>query len=318
MAQADLDPYRAVPLLDETIFRGYSSLTATRWEKPLPSTWRGEVVHHASQDRRFFFDNRGETPTGIIVRNEGEIVKYQTRDLGFQGVDKSVSVNGDQVTVHIPGLAFEPTFQLRFNGGPFNNQTFAEKGYAASSIHVAWAANDPDQVPIVDADQLTLNGLPIILDSGWTIASGGTYTPVDPITEEVEGTGASVRLHAAIATVTRTAGLQWLTRIYWGNHINTAMDQATIKGLSNSALAASRLGQRAYTEQAGAHKWFCYPVDFGYARPLDDFVDIDTSFKVPMEEPQIVPVTNAYGYTTNYYAYRTTFQVGGAINVRVL
>lgn len=313
-----MDTYPPVPPLAETIFRGSSHLSATRWERPLPGPWVGEVRHHAANTPSFFFDNRGETPTGIIVRNEGEIVKFQSRDLGFEGVDKSVSVEGERVTVHIPGLVFDPALQVRFNGGPFHNQAFAEKGYAAASISITWAANDPDQVPIIDADQLALNGLPIDLDAGWTITNGGTYTPTDLITEEVEGSGVSVRLHAAIETVTRTAGLQWLTRLYWGNSISPAMDQTTIKGLSNAALAASRLGIRSYTEEAGAYKWFCYPTAFGYARPLDDFVDVDTNFKVPMEEPQIVPVTNTYGYTTDYYAYRTTFQAGGAINVRIL
>jgi hypothetical protein len=311
-----LSAQKPVPLMPDIEIDAAALFKAEQYQRPLDGPLTGTVRHRSGGDR-FFFDNRGETPIGIITRRDGEIVKFDTRDLGFSGVDKSVQLEGDKVTVHIPGLAFDPTFQLRFVGGAFNNQTFAEKGYEASGLSFVWATNDTEQLPIIDADQIRLDGNDITLDAGWTITNGGIYTPASPLDEASFGAGGSVRLHSAIETVTRTSSLSWLYRIYHGNHPNLAMDQPTIKTLSNSSLAADRLGVRSFPVGADLYKWICYPTAMGYAAPLDDFLDIDTNFKVPMEEPQIIPVTNNYGFQTDYYAYRTTFKVGGAISVRV-
>ncbi|MEQ8308018.1 MAG: hypothetical protein RIA09_15785 [Hoeflea sp.] len=311
-----LGSLKPTPLMPDLEIEADATLKAEHYQRPLDGPLTGTVRHRAG-GTNFFFDNRGETPIGIITRNDGKVVKYDTRDLGFSGVDKSVQLEGEKVTVHIPALSFDPTFQLRFVGGAFDNQVFAEKGYEASGLQFAWASNDTEQLPIIDADQITLDGDPISLDTGWTITEGGIYTPGSPLTEAIFGTGGSVRLHSALETVTRTSTLSWLYRIYHGNHPNQAMDQPTIKTLSNSSLASNRLGVRAFPVGADLYKWICYPTALGYAAPLDDFLDIETNFKVPMEEPQVIPVTNSYGFQTDYYAYRSTFKVGGAISVRV-
>ena len=58
---------------------------------------------------------------------------------------------------------------------------------------------------------------------------------------------------------------------------------------------------------------FAYPTREGTAT----FTDNDSGFAFAMESPETVSVTNASGYTENYYVYRSTNPNLGAVNVEV-
>lgn len=290
-----------------------SDFRADNYERGLIATMTGELVD--------LFDNIGEGGgggiDGITIKVDGNVVHSKATEIGFSGPDKSVAVLPDGVNVRIPGLVFAPSLGVTFRGGPFNNQSQAEKGYEAAAINIGWGSNDPVEAPITLYDQLTLGGVAITLDAGASVASGGSYTPALPISEAQEGAGVSVRLHSAVATETRTAGLTWLYRVYFGTSVNPTLDETEIEALASSRLQGSRATTYSLNAGADAYKWVCYPTAFGYAGPLVNFFDNATNLNVPMQEPITVSVTNAYGHTANYYAYRTTNKVNGALTIRI-
>ena len=310
--------------LSGAVLETTSRLTASNEEYLLDGPLVGSIGHRKGLP--FLFDNRYEATVegggsgefaGITIRSDGVVVKSNALDLGFSGPDKSVTVDGDRVTVRVPPLLFNPSFSVRFQGGPFANQGVAEKGYEALAIAISWASNDAAEIPIQAYDQLTLDGNPIALDVGASNQTGGVYRPEGPLTEAAAGAGVSVRLHSSVASITRTARLNWHYRIHFGNSIADVLDEADIKALTSSRLQASRTGTVSFPAEVATYKWVCYPVAYGRADPANQFVDTSTNLTVPMAEPIVVSITNAYGHTADYYAYRTINRINGALNVRV-
>lgn len=299
-----------------------SSLVANNEEFLLDGPLVGTIGDRDGES--FLFDNRGEASSeggsefsGITVRSEGVVVKNNARDIGFSGPDQSVEVSGDRVTIRVPPLVFNPTFAVRFVGGPFNNQSVAEKGYQATALAIVWASNNAADIPIQSYDQLTLGGAAIALDVGSTVSAGGTFTPGSPLSEAATGAGASVRLHSAISSVTKSAKPNWHYRIHFGNSLSEILDESGVKGLSNSQLQGSRIGTLAFAASAGTYKWISYPVSYGLADPDTKFIDAVTNLNVPMNDPSVISITNAFGHTADYYAYRSVNKINGALSVRV-
>ncbi len=63
-----------------------------------------------------------------------------------------------------------------------------------------------------------------------------------------------------------------------------------------------------YSYAAGGYKYLCYPTNYGQAT---SFIDNDTDFSVPFENPYIVNIGS------NYYVYRSTNILGGSISIKV-
>jgi len=319
-----VDTLNQAPLAEPLILQAFAKLSANNEEHLLDAPLVGTIGHRKGLP--FLFDNRYEATVeggstgefgGITIRSDGVVVKSNALDLGFSGPDKSVSVDGDRVTVRVPPLLFNPSFAVRFIGGPYANQSVAEKGYEAEAFSISWASNDPAEIPIVSYDQLTLGGAPIVLDAGAIIANGGTYTPVEALSETAVGAGVSVRLQSAIATMTKVSKPSWHYRIYYGNDVADTMDEAGIHALANSRLQGVRAGTVAFPAEDGTYKWVCYPTAYGFADPATKFIDTVTNLNVPMEDPITVTVTNVHGHTADYYAYRSINKINGALNVRV-
>lgn len=110
----------------------------------------------------------------------------------------------------------------------------------------------------------------------------------------------------------RNFNVNWYWRFYWGSSVTTTADESLIEGLQNNSLYNSR--GRTYTCDANNYKWICYPTSFGLA---SSFTDAGTGFELPMESPATVSVTNSYGVTTNYYAYRSTNPTAAELDIIV-
>jgi hypothetical protein len=104
--------------------------------------------------------------------------------------------------------------------------------------------------------------------------------------------------------------------VYYGTSANTSLTEAQIEALASSGLQSGRTGN--YTFGAGDYKWICYPTSFGTTNTSTGFKDTSTNLAVPFESPLTVSVTNAYGQTTNYYAYRSTNIMGSTITIQVV
>lgn len=113
-------------------------------------------------------------------------------------------------------------------------------------------------------------------------------------------------------TFLRNYYVYWYWRFYWGSSSDSSATESMIEGLQNDSLYNSR--NRTYTCDATNYKWMCWPTSFG--QPTS-FKDDATGFAVPMESPETVSVTNSFGVTTNYYAYRTTNPVVDSLSIIV-
>ena len=86
---------------------------------------------------------------------------------------------------------------------------------------------------------------------------------------------------------------------------------AQIQALTGSLQTASA-ATYAYGAASGTYKYICCPASFA---ALTTFKDLSTNLDVPFQASYSVSVTNSFGQTTNYNVYRTTNQLGAAINI---
>lgn len=104
----------------------------------------------------------------------------------------------------------------------------------------------------------------------------------------------------------------WRPRIYYGTSLTTPLTEANIEALANNPLASGFAS--TYSFAAGDYKYFCYPSSFGTATV---FTNTANGTNVPMEPVYVVSVTNIYGITSNYNVHRSTFVLGGSINIQI-
>lgn len=114
------------------------------------------------------------------------------------------------------------------------------------------------------------------------------------------------------ATFARTTTINWRYRVFWGASANTSLTESEIEALTSSALRSSR--NSSYIVSEAGYKYLAWPVSFGLASLI---VDPDTGLNVAMNPPDTISVTNPYGVTTNYYLYRTTNFLNGALTMVV-
>lgn len=103
-----------------------------------------------------------------------------------------------------------------------------------------------------------------------------------------------------------------LFAIYYG-HGASSLTETEIKALSNSVLDSTIIGKTLTAPELN-YKWFCIPS--AYPVPAK-WIDNNTGFAVAMNDPVVIPVTNANGFTTSYNCFRTTNQLGQALTVKI-
>jgi len=113
-------------------------------------------------------------------------------------------------------------------------------------------------------------------------------------------------------TISRIFAVYWKWRLYYGSSSLEIIDADNVKSLQNSFLYTTE--NYTYSTPAENYKWICYPKTFGLA---SKFTDIDTGFSVAMENPQTISITNDFGVSTDYYCYRTTNSLTGAVNIKI-
>lgn len=114
---------------------------------------------------------------------------------------------------------------------------------------------------------------------------------------------------------TRTVNIAFANRRYWGTSTKSSgYTEADVEGLGSNELTTTRL-KSSFTATAGsgAYVIFATPFMLGAAT----FVDNATGFAFSMATPETVSVTNASGYTENYYVYRSTYANLGSVDVKV-
>ena len=158
-----------------------------------------------------------------------------------------------------------------------------EIGSASASVALAWTFNSTPS-------SLTLNGVSKSVSS-----TGETVTAAD------DGSTHKVEYTLATSSGSRKVTFNFWPKVYYGAAaIPESVNSAFLLGLSNGALAGSRA--RTFTVNAGSGQyiWYASPVNYG------DCAFSVGGFDGGFEAAQTVSVTNASGYTQNYYVYRAS------------
>jgi hypothetical protein len=204
-------------------------------------------------------------------------------------------VAADAKAVH-DALLYEPvainTFTITAPSGGL-----AELGSTVTAVTLGYALNKTLTAP----ETLTLSdgGDPVsVLDdpspielTGLALSSDTTYT--------LTAADAGSPIHSP-ATASKAANLKFVNRICYGVAASGTVDNAFVNALSNKVLSTTKARTITVNAGSGQYIWYCVPTRLGAC-----------TFKVGgfdggFEAAQTVSVTNASGYTENYYVYRST------------
>jgi len=125
------------------------------------------------------------------------------------------------------------------------------------------------------------------------------------------------------------ATVNWYWKLYYGVNANPTINEAQIEALTG-VLRANQIGDFVFPILN--YKYFCFPDTAPFSN-VNGFKDVTTNLDVIMadisddafysnQQPNglsygITSVTNAQLITVDYRVYRTRFQLGGAITIRV-
>jgi len=195
-------------------------------------------------------------------------------------------------------MAYTPMALNSFTVSP----TEAEMGSTVTSVSYAYSAN---KVPAT----LKIDG------SSITAAQSGSGTLTVSLTETktwtMTATDTGSPSHSP-ATSTKTATLTFMNRVYYGvASIPTTVNSTFVTGLANKVLSTTRARTITLNVTSGNYAWYASPTRLG-----------SCTFKVGgfdggFEPAQTVSVTNASGYTENYYVYRSTNPSLGSTSITI-
>lgn len=175
-----------------------------------------------------------------------------------------------------------------------------------------WSTSHPTNV---QPNTIALDDITGTTNIATGLANSGSYAATYAAIQKLVATFNRFRItgqNSNLALFTRNYDITWQWRGYYGESAVEPLTEAQIKALRVGALISGFAGTRAFL--GGGYKYICYPAVLGTATV---FRDADTGFLVAMEAPYTISVTNAYGVATNYNVHRTTWQLGGAINIAV-
>lgn len=167
----------------------------------------------------------------------------------------------------------------------------------------------------VQADSLRIDDM---TDNTILVSNAPITSPCATTHAEIKKTDASSHKFKATATnskgstFTKEMTVSWQWAIYSGTSANDTLDDAGVAGLANKKLGTAIAG--TYALAAGGYKYVAVPAAFGAPKK---WIDTDTGFGVAMDPAVQVIVTNAHGQKCQYNVYRSHFELGGALNLKV-
>lgn len=247
----------------------------------------GELCFEAGVPRVLYLDENGE----FSLLNAGE---------GFDIENGTIVAVGDEKTkervalleTKVDDLMYEPITITSFTVKP----STAEKGYAVSEPFCRWMLNKK-------ATTVTLDGEKILPDLGglllmrYNIKENTAFTLT--VTDE--------RGHSE----TETATLSFMNGVYYGaSSIPETLDSAFIRTLSKEIRSNKKPSFTANADE-GQYIWYCLPKAYGTCSFAvggfsGGFTLVDT-----------ISYQNAYGYTEDYYVYRSDNAALGNTTVTV-
>ena len=203
----------------------------------------------------------------------------------------------------------KPTFSSFLLSNQITSLEVGDK-IAGGSRTFTWATTASENVAV---DTIKINGDTTLIRN---LSNDGseTFDIGDDIIKTTNGTQ-YFRIYAEDtqgASFNRIYAVYWKWRLYYGSSPLETFTASDVTSLQSSLLYTSE--NRTYTTPENDYKWICYPTSFGTA---SKFTDTDTGFSVAMEAPQTVSVTNSFGIVQDYYCYRSTNSMAGAVRIKI-
>lgn len=176
----------------------------------------------------------------------------------------------------------------------------AEMGQVITSVNLTWSYNKPV------LSQSINNGVGAI-----TPVSLRAYTHSPTLINT--NTSYILTANDGYTTINPSASVTYYHRRYWGVSVNASLTEAEIK-LGSTELSNSRPKSTNYNCTGGRRFWYAYPTYLGLASATVN--GFTFSGWIGGTTPQTISITNAYGYTENYYYYLSNnIQNGASIPV---
>ena len=203
-----------------------------------------------------------------------------------------------------------PTFSSFLLSGQNTSLEVGDK-VAGGQRTFIWATNNSDNIT-ADTIKITSGGVTVLENS----ANDGSET--FDLGADIVKTTTTTQYFYIYGTNTqdivfnRIYAVYWKWRLHYGSSPLTSLTSNDVISLQSSLLYTTE--NYTYDTPANNYKWICYPVSFG---TTTKFTDLDTGFGVAMEAPQIISVTNTFGVVTDYYCYRSTNSMTGAVRIKI-
>lgn len=179
-----------------------------------------------------------------------------------------------------------------------HNAGTKEMGDTVKSVALSWATNKTPDTLTLDGETLdvtltskALSGLSITKDNGktWTLKA----------TDE----------RGAVST--KTASISFQNGIYYGAAaVPDTIDSAFVMALANKLLSGTKNRAVTIAGGDGLYAWYAYPKRLGTS--LFNIGGFDYEYEV-----ETVSFTNSFGYTEDYYVYRSGQYAPASLSVTV-
>ncbi len=145
-----------------------------------------------------------------------------------------------------------------------------------------------------------------------------TYSDTGPFTT-AQIWQAYVEDITGLNALSNTVSITFENYFYRGMDPNTALWETEVEALENNTVKWTFPGVYAFASELWSYKYFGRPTRLWQpSDPTIDFIDNDTGFAIPFQlQAWVVSITNTYGFTENYYIYRSVNVLWWALNIRV-
>jgi hypothetical protein len=231
------------------------------------------------------FTVAGTPVTNYTIIYDGSTPRWAAAGTSFSFSIASFTSNAGSTTVELGTGDWKAigaiSFSASYNNGP------ATGGYVS---HSGWS-------------NLTLGGTGFV---GPTVSVTAVTYPASPGGTKVFTLNATNGVSSPTSSLTYT----FVTRRFWGvSTVASGYSEANVEGLANNELSNSKAKTFSITSTTSEYIIYAYPSRLGTATFTIG------GFAGGFISPETVSLTNAGGYTENYYVYRSLLTDLGTVSI---
>lgn len=256
----------------------------------------------------------GITPGGHVIGNAD--AEYTSSD------PSTVAIGGLPIGFTAPsGISVDKLIDQMLH--PYQSPAFTSfsiNGLKTYEVGDTFPENPTFTFTLSNQNNVKPNTLKIedITNSTVLISNGELLSPCSTESSEIQKTTESSHVFRISAVnskdvvFSKDVTINWRFAIYYGTSSNSSLDSVGVNGLQNKILGTNATGTYAFGE--GGYKYLAIPSLF--AEPKS-FINADNGFSIAINPPDTALITNTFGQEIEYKIYRSTFELGGAIKMKV-